>query len=335
MTTGRTGAVVNSHEIITGAFTRDRDFHLPSDALRVSLQARLKDRVSFVDASEVARKLMGDSIFSNMLLLGAAWQKGHVPLSADAIRQAITLNGAAVERNLRAFEIGRWVALHPEEVEKLVEETAAMPMDKKEKIDHLAARLTDYQNAAYADRFRALVAGAPEDLRLAVAESYYKLLAYKDEYEVARLHLETADKARAAFDGDFRMTFHLAPPMLAKTGPNGRPRKKAYGPWMLHVFRLLARMKGLRGTAFDPFGRAAERRMERALIAQFEGDMAEVLPKLTPDTAPAIRALVELPKSILGYGPVKEAAERKAARRREELLATIRAGGAPMKAAAE
>jgi len=131
------------------------------------------------------------------------------------------------------------------------------------------------------------------------------------------------------------MTFHLAPPMLAKTGPNGRPRKKAYGPWMLHVFRLLARMKGLRGTAFDPFGRAAERRMERALIAQFEGDMAEVLPKLTPDTAPAIRALVELPKSILGYGPVKEAAERKAAKRREELLATIRAGGTPLKAAAE
>jgi len=335
MTTGRTGAVVNSHEIITGAFTRDRDFHLPSDALRVSLQARLKDRVSFVDASEVARKLMGDSIFSNMLLLGAAWQKGHVPLSADAIRQAITLNGAAVERNLRAFEIGRWVVLHPEELKELVEEPSATPLTEKEKIDRLAARLADYQNAAYADRFRALVARVPEDLRLAVAESYYKLLAYKDEYEVARLHLETAEKARAEFDGDFRMTFHLAPPLLARMGPNGRPQKKAYGPWMLHVFRLLARMKGLRGTAFDPFGRAAERRMERALIAQFEGDMAEVLPKLTPATAPAIRALVDLPKSILGYGPVKEAAERKAAKRREELLATIRAGGAPMRAAAE
>ncbi len=335
MTTGRTGAVVNSHEIITGAFTRDRNFHLPSDALRVSLQARLKDRVSFFDASDIARRLMGDSIFSNMLLLGAAWQKGLVPLTAGAIREAIALNGAAVERNQRAFEIGRWVAIDPDEVLKLAEEPVVTPLSEKEKVDFLAKRLTNYQNAAYADRFRRLVASAPEKLRLAVAEGYHKLLAYKDEYEVARLHLETASKARAEFDGDFRMTFHLAPPILSRIGPNGRPEKKRFGPWMLNVFGLLARMKGLRGTALDPFGRSAERKMERALIAQYEADMAEVLPKVTPETEEAARALALLPMSVLGYGPVKEAAEAKAAKRREELLSLIRAGGSPVKAAAE
>jgi indolepyruvate ferredoxin oxidoreductase len=335
MTTGRTGAVVNSHEIITGAFTRDRNFHLPSDALRVSLQARLKDRVSFFDASELARKLMGDSIYSNMLLLGAAWQQGLVPLTAEAIREAIKLNGAAVEKNQRAFELGRWVMLHPEDVAKLVEDVAAKPLSEKEKIDMLAARLVDYQDAAYADRFRRLVAQAPDGLKLPVAEGYYKLLAYKDEYEVARLHLETEKKAKAEFDGDFRMTFHLSPPIFSKMGPNGRPEKKAFGPWMLHAFRLLARMKGLRGTALDPFGRSHERKMERALITQYESDMAEVLPKVTRATEAAAEALALLPMSILGYGPVKEAAEKKAARRREELLALIRAGGAPLKAAAE
>jgi indolepyruvate ferredoxin oxidoreductase len=335
MTTGRTGAVVNSHEIITGAFTKDRDFRLPSDALRLSLEARLKDRVSFLDASEIARRLMGDSIFSNMLLLGAAWQQGLVPLSHEAIRQAIVLNGAAVERNQRAFEIGRWAVLHSDDVHKFDEETVTKILPEREKIESLAGRLAAYQNAAYADRFRRLVASAPEGLRLPVAQGYHKLLAYKDEYEVARLHLQTADKARAAFDGDFRMTFHLAPPILSKIGPNGRPVKKAYGPWMLKVFAVLAKMKGLRGTALDPFGQSAERKMERALIAQYEADMAEVLPKVTPATEDAVRALALLPMSILGYGPVKEAAEAKAAKRREELLSLIRAGGAPMKAAAE
>ncbi|MGL4279342.1 MAG: DUF6537 domain-containing protein, partial [Albidovulum sp.] len=137
------------------------------------------------------------------------------------------------------------------------------------------------------------------------------------------------------FDGDFRMTFHLSPPILAKMGPNGRPEKKAYGPWMLHAFRLLARMKGLRGTAFDVFGMSHERKMERMLISQYESDMAEVLPKVTPATHEAAKALALLPMSILGYGPVKDAAEKKAAKRREELLALIRAGGAPLKAAAE
>jgi indolepyruvate ferredoxin oxidoreductase len=205
----------------------------------------------------------------------------------------------------------------------------------QEKIDFRAGHLAAYQDEAYAGRYRRLVAAAPEELREAVAEGYHKLLAYKDEYEVARLHLATAEKARAEFDGDFRMTVHLAPPFLAKAGPNGRPAKREFGPWMFRAFRLLAAMKGLRGTAFDPFGRGAERRMERALIAEYEADMAEILPKVTPATRDAAVALARLPLDIRGFGPVKEASQARAAKQREELLAVIRAGGAPVQAAAE
>ena len=335
MTSGRTGAVVNAHEIMTGQFTRDREFHLPVEGLKLSLEARLKDRVSFFDASKLATRLLGDSIFSNMLMLGAAWQKGLVPLSSAAIRQAIELNGAAVEGNLRAFDIGRWAMVHPDEVAKMLEDPTSKPLPLQEKIDLRAAHLTAYQDAAYADRFRKLVASAPDELREAVAEGYHKLLAYKDEYEVARLHLETAEKAAAEFDGDLRMTFHLAPPIFSRTGPDGRPEKRAFGPWVLSLFRMLAKMKRLRGTAFDIFGRSAERRMERALIAQYEADMAEVLPSVSSETLDAARELARLPLQIRGFGPVKEASERSAAKRREELLAFIRAGGAPMKEAAE
>ncbi|MCU9849685.1 indolepyruvate ferredoxin oxidoreductase family protein [Defluviimonas sp. WL0024] len=335
MKTGRTGAVVNAHEIITGAFTRNRDFHLPTEGLKLSIEARLRDRVSFLDASVLAKKLMGDSIYSNMLILGAAWQMGLVPLSADAIRQAIELNGAAVKGNLRAFEIGRWAAERPAETAEWTQEPDAKPMTLEERITFRAEHLVAYQSARYARRYRKLVDAAPADMREAVALGYHKLLAYKDEYEVARLHLETADKARAEFGGDFEMTFHLAPPIFSREGKNGRPAKREYGAGMLRAFRMLAKLKGLRGTPLDIFGRSTERRMERALIAEYEKDMAEVLPKVRPETLDAAIALAELPLQVRGFGPVKEAAQRAAAKRREELLATIRAGGAPLMAAAE
>ncbi|GAB4383681.1 indolepyruvate ferredoxin oxidoreductase family protein [Albidovulum sp.] len=335
MSEGRTGAIVNTHEIITGTFTRDRNFRLPTEQLKLSLQARLRDRLQLLDASELARRLLGDSIFSNMLLLGAAWQLGLVPVSAGAIRQAIELNGAAVAGNLRAFEIGRWAVQFPAEAAAMLEDEIVKPLTLQEKIEIREAHLEAYQNAAYAARYRRLVEAAPADLREAVAEGYHKLLAYKDEYEVARLHLETAARAREEFEGDFRMTFHLAPPILSRIGPDGRPVKRAFGPWILPLFRILARMKRLRGTPFDLFGRTAERRMERALIAQYEADMAEILPKVTPATLEAARALARLPLEIRGFGPVKAAAERAAAKRREELLAAIRSGGAPERLAAQ
>ena len=335
--TGRTGAVVNSHEIITGDFTRDTEFSLPTDRLSLALEARMRDRLDMFDASELARVTMGDSIFSNMMVFGAAWQRGLLPLSLGAIRAAIELNGAAVEKNLRAFDIGRWAVLHSEDAARLATpKLIELPRSLEDKIAFRADHLTRYQSKRLAKRYRKLVDGIEDaGLREAVAKGYHKLLAYKDEYEVARLHLETEAKARETFEGDFTLKFHLAPPMLSRTGPDGRPMKKEYGPGMMRNFRLLARLKPLRGTPFDPFGRTEERRMERALIKQYEADMRAVLPEVSAGTRDAVLALAELPLQIRGFGPVKAANEAKAAKRREELLAVIRAGGTDRAQAAE
>jgi len=334
---GRTGAVVNRHEIITGDFTRNTEFHLPTDRLELALEARLREDVQLFDASDLAKTVMGDSIYSNMMIFGAAWQRGLLPISHDAITQAITLNGAAVEKNLRAFEIGRWAALYPDDVTTFLTPTVVQkPKSLAEKIAFRADHLRAYQGKGLAKRYEARLAGIEDKaVKEAVAKGYHKLLAYKDEYEVARLHLETADKARAEFGNDFKMKFHLAPPILSKTGSDGRPVKREFGPGILRAFGILARLKRLRGTPLDLFGRTAERRMERALIKQYEADMDAVLPKLSEATREAVIALAELPLSIRGFGPVKQANEAKAAKRREELLAVIHAGGAPMTQAAE
>jgi len=332
MTTGRTGAVVNSHEIMTGDFTRNTEFRLPNDRLRLFLHARLQDRLAFFDASELARTLMGDSIYSNMMVFGAAWQMGLIPLSESAILRAIGLNGAAVERNAHAFRLGRWALLYPDQTRAVLH---PKPVAIPDSVAFRAAHLTAYQNAGLADQFRAMVARAPEPLRDSVAKGYHKLLAYKDEYEVARLHLDTMEKAKAEFEGDFTPQFHLAPPLLSRKGSDGRPQKRAFGAWMIPAFRLLARLKPLRGTALDLFGYTAERRMERALIVEYEADMAEILPAVTPDTMATARALAELPLTIRGFGPVKDANAKAAAKTRETLLAAFRAGGTPMRHAAE
>ncbi len=332
MRKGRTGAVVNSHEIVTGEFTRNRDFRLPADRLRLSLEARLGDRVAFFDASELTRRVLGDSIYSNMAVLGAAWQQGLLPLTREAILRSIALNGAGVEANTRAFDLGRWAVAFPDEAARVLAPAAAT--DPVDPIASRAAHLVLYQDEALAERYHNFVARASASLRVAVAKGYHKLLAYKDEYEVARLHLATAEKARAEFGGNFRMTYHLAPPILAGKGPDGRPRKRAFGPWMGPVFRILAKGKVLRGTRFDPFARFAERRMERALIAQYEADMAEVLPAVTPATEAIARELAELPLAIRGFGPVKEASAKAAAKRRADLLAAFRAGGSPQQSMA-
>lgn len=335
--TGRTGAVVNSHEIITGDFTRNTEFSLPSDRLELQLQARLQEKLALFDASELAKVTLGDSIFSNMMLFGAAWQKGLIPLSHDAITQAVTLNGAAVEGNLRAFEIGRWAMLYPQDAEALLSpKVVEMEKTLDQKIAYREKHLVAYQGKRLAKKYRKLVDQFDDPrLKEAVAKSYAKLLAYKDEYEVARLLLDTEVKARETFEGDFTMKFHLAPPILSKTGANGRPQKKEFGPGMLRWMRLLARMKGLRGTPLDIFGRTAERKMERALIKQFERDMAEVKKRAGGDNTDVAVALAELPLSIRGFGPVKMANEAKAAKQREALLAQLRSDTPPARKAAE
>ncbi|ARE42225.1 Indolepyruvate ferredoxin oxidoreductase, alpha and beta subunit [Rhodovulum sp. P5] len=337
MTSGRTGAVVNSHDIVTGAFTRDPEFRVPSDRLEVALQARLKDRLQLLDTTELAQRLMGDTIYANMIVTGAAWQHGLIPLSHEAITRAIELNGAGVAGNLRAFEIGRWAAVNPQAAAQVVaSHMVALPKTLDDRIESRTAHLASYQSARLVRRYRRLVDRAGDArLKEAIAKGYHKCLAYKDEYEVARLHLETADKAREEFAGDFEITYHLAPPVLSGTDAAGRPRKRGYGKAMERGFRLLASMRHLRGTPLDPFGWQEERRRERALIRQYEADMDEVLNVVTPDTLDTAIALAELPLTIRGFGPVKAKAEKEAAARRDELLAAFRAGAAPVQVAAE
>ncbi len=321
MQTGRTRGVVNAHEIITGDFTRDTGFQLPVDQLQLSLEARLQDRLAMFDASALAKSVLGDSIYSNMIVFGAAWQMGAVPIGYDAIKAAIEMNGAAVTQNLAAFEYGRWALLHPQDVAKLT--APAKPAEDMTLEDRIAFRidhLTTYQGAKLAKKYRETVDGFSDPtLKEAVALGYHKILAYKDEYEVARLLAQTRAKAQAEFDGDLTLTYHLAPPVLTSKGADGRPKKRKFGKLLATAFPMLARAKFLRGTPFDPFGYSAERRMERALIVQYEADLKRISGgDYVGDTAVALAAL---PLEIRGFGPVKDAAVREAAKKRETIVA--------------
>jgi indolepyruvate ferredoxin oxidoreductase len=245
--------------------------------------------------------------------------------------QAIDLNGAKVAENQRASQIGRWAMAFPDQTRKPAPVTQLPP----DPIAYREARLVGYQNKRLAKRFRKLVDAAPAPLRESVARGYYKLLAYKDEYEVARLHLTTAEQIAQQWDGDTRLTLHMAPPILSGKTAEGRPKKREFGAWMLTAFKVLARMKGLRGTPFDPFGYSAERRHERAMIREYEADLREVLAGVTDATMPVAIELAELPLTVRGFGPVKEQAAALAATRRAELLAQFRSGHAPFQQAAE
>jgi len=333
---GDTKAVVNTHEIVTGAFTHDTEFTIPGDRLQLSLQARLQDKLVLFDATDLARILMGDTIFSNQMLLGAAWQLGQLPVSHGALQEAIRLNGAAVERNLEAFEYGRWAALNPDQAAALGQDNVtAMPATTAEVIDLRARHLRSYQSPLLARKYRKLVAGIAEGpVQRAVAENAHRLMAYKDEYEVARLLRRTRAQAKGAFEGKLKLTYHLAPPMLSQQGADGRPAKREYGPKMIALLGVMARFKFLRGTPFDPFGYTAERRMERRLRATYFKDIALLRSnKISqPDLA---LALAEWPGKIRGFGPVKAANAQKALALREDILAQINAAPEPQKHAAE
>ena len=357
MQLGRTHAVVNSDASVTSEFVRTvaeqartgdldrfRDPEFPTQAMEDQVvDAVGPDRTTFLDATRLATALMGDAIATNMFMLGVAWQKGLVPLSEEAILRAVELNGAAVELNRAAFLWGRQAAHDLKRVEELATPATALPDHRRlshgldEVIERRAAFLADYQNAAYAARYRSLVERArrleaaclPESTQLteAVARNYHKLLAYKDEYEVARLYSDPAfmRKLEAMFEGDYKVVFHLAPPLLSRPDPaSGEPHKSAFGPWMMRAFRLLARLRGLRGTAFDPFGRTAERKQERQLIRDYETMMAEVLDNLTPETHATAVELAAIPDRIRGFGPVKERFLAHAKRREAELLDAFR-----------
>ncbi len=331
---GRTGAVVNNHEIVTGDFTRNTEFRIPHDQLMLSLEARLKERVAFFDASNLARDMLGDSIYSNMMVFGAAWQMGYVPVTRDAIVAAITLNGAKIDLNIRAFDLGRWAVVFPDQAQDAIHaDGITSPKTLDEKIAYRVDHLRAYQGKGLANKYlRRLDKISDPEIKEAVAISYHKLLTYKDEYEVARLHLSTIEKASEQFDNIGDISFHLAPPVLSKMGANGRPIKKTYGPSMLKLFKVLAALKPLRGTPFDVFGYHAERKSERQLIRDFEADLEWCLARLGDATRGPILDLLRLPQTIRGFGPVKMAAIAKAAETRSMLkkrIASAETSGAP------
>ena len=352
MRVGRTAVVVNTQETMTGDFTRDADLVFPADALMRSIErvagARQVDRV---DATRIATALTGDAIATNMFMLGYAWQKGRIPLSAAAIERAIEINGVAVASNLSAFDWGRRTAADREAVvRQLAPGVDVAPPRERETLESLvekrAAFLVDYQDAAYAGRYRALVervrsaersrAKGMRGLAEAVARGYFKLLAYKDEYEVARLHAapEFRRRLEAAFEGSWTLEFHLAPPLFARRDPaTGEPRKSRYGPWMMRVFEVLARLKGLRGTALDPFGYTRERRTERRLLERYEQVVSSLLDKLDHTNHAVAVEIASLPERIRGFGHVKARSIEDAERREAELLERFGAAVEPPDAA--
>jgi len=349
-----TKVVVNTEEIITGEFTRNADFSLPTERLKKRIRTETKDKARFVPATQIATALFGTSLAANMFLLGYAWQMGGIPLSEEALLEAIRINGEAVEMNQHAFEWGRRAAVDPARLEQILEERRPKTEAQKisETYEEVVARrvifLTDYQNEAYAAHFKKLVddiaqvetlrAPGRSGLKEAVARYLFKLMAYKDEYEVARLYSTENFKVQLKnqFSDYSKLEFYLAPPLFARKDPaTGLPRKMKFGPWMLTVFNMLAKFKGLRSTPFDLFGYTKERKIERGLIAQYENWLHELSSTLTPDNHALAVAVSSIPEKIRGYGHVKERHLKSANEERDNLLSQYRASPKGLPLAAE
>ena len=333
MQAGTTRAVVNCAETPTADFALNPDWRFPLDGMRQAItEAVGADQASFIDASRLAKTLLGDGIATNLFLLGYAWQQGLVPVSLASLTRAVELNAVAVDMNRAALAWGRRAAAFPERVARFA---AAPPGPEArplaERIRLRQEFLTAYQDLAYAGRYTALVervrlaearCGSDSTLTETVALSWFKLLAAKDEYEVARLYAAPAfiQSLAETFEGDFKLTFHLAPPAL---NGRGTPRKRSFGPWMLPLLRLLAKFKGLRGSLLDPFRFSEDRRLERQLVANFESDVDLILQRLSPDTLSAAVELAGLPQSIRGYGHIKARNAEATRPKRETLRAQL------------
>jgi indolepyruvate ferredoxin oxidoreductase len=338
---GRTRGVVNGNVTPTAAFVLNPDVDTDTSELSNRLTRTLgRDAIDFIDAQELSARLLGDAIGQNIMLLGAAYQKGLLPVGLDALDKAIEMNGVSVRMNREAFAWGR-LAAHDL---AMVERIAGLKADRKapaaETVDEMVARrvtfLTDYQNASYAARYKFLVdevrtaeqAAVPGATALskAVARYYFKLMAYKDEYEVARLHTDPAfmEKLKAEFEGDFKLAFNLAPPIMAKPDPvSGEPTKRRFGPWAMNLFKLLRALKGLRGTPFDIFGYSEERVLERRLIVEYAARMRDLTPRLTPANYDIAVEIASVPERIRGYGHIKRRHLAEVAPKQAELLAAF------------
>jgi indolepyruvate ferredoxin oxidoreductase len=318
---GRTFVALNTHGTPTAGFVKNPNWQFPGGHCEAAVRGSVGEGlVGAFDAEQVAEQLLGDSIYTNPLMMGYAWQHGRIPLSLAAIQRAIELNGVQVEHNKAAFEWGRRCAHDLASVTALFKAQQVIQVVRKPSLDELlktrVAFLTGYQDAAYAQRYATFVEkvraaeaglGGGTPLAEAVARYLFKLMAYKDEYEVARLHTDPAFTAKigALFEGDYKLVHHLAPPLLAKTNDKGELVKRPYGPWMRTAFGVLARLKGLRGGPLDVFGRTEERRMERALIARYEATVAELLQSLDDGNRALAVEIARLPEDVRGFGHVK------------------------------
>jgi len=342
----RTHAMINSTGSSTAAFVKNPDWQFPDASSRGEIvRACGENMADFVDAGQIATALMGDSIATNMFMLGYAFQKGHVPLSESSIVRAIELNGVSVGFNQAAFTWGRTAAHDLASVTRLTAPSKVIEFKRNQTLDELitkrVALLTAYQNSAYAQQYLALVdqvraaesaLGKGTRLAEAVARYFYKLMAYKDEYEVARLYTDGAfqKKIAAMFEGDITLKFHLAPPIMAKHDASGQLVKKEFGPWMMKAFGVLAKFKGLRGTALDIFGYTDERKTERALIGQYRDTVLALLPRLSADNLAQAVAIASIPEDIRGYGHVKERHLAAARQKEAGLLAAFDQPAAPV-----
>jgi indolepyruvate ferredoxin oxidoreductase len=342
---GRTHAVVNDAEVPTAAFIGDPDAKFPTAAMkRRVLEEVGEEETLFLDATAIATALLGDSIASNLFLLGVAFQRGLVPVSGAALERAVELNAVAVDFNKQAFLYGRRYAHRPEQVLALLprRETVEQPTTLDALIDDRAARLVEYQDEAYARRYRRTLerlrevdprAAQEDSASLVAARALYKLMAYKDEYEVARLysHPDFLASIEARFEGDYELRFNLAPPLFSKRDPHtGHLLKREYGPWMLRAFALLAPLKRLRGTALDVFGYSAERRRERQDISAYEQLVDTLRPRFADADYATLRELLELPLQLRGFGHVKDANRAQLDARRRQLLARLEGGADPV-----
>ncbi|TDQ38065.1 indolepyruvate ferredoxin oxidoreductase family protein [Tepidicella xavieri] len=345
MLQGRTHVALNTHATPTAAFVKNAGWQNPAEQCVAAItQAVGIEGVGAFDADAMATRLMGDSIFINPMVLGYAWQRGWIPLRHESLMRAIELNGVAVEQNKAAFEWGRQAAHDWAKVKALLAPAQVIEFKPRDTLDSLVRRrvafLTDYQNAAYAQRYEAFVRrvqqaeaaalGAGKSaLAETVARQLFRLMAYKDEYEVARLYTDGSFRQKLAeqFEGDYTLRFHLAPPLLAKKNDKGQLVKQTYGPWMLKAFGLLAKLKGLRGTALDVFGYTEERRTERALIGEYMDLIEEVIGRLDAERHALALEIAQVPELIKGFGHVKERNLRAARERWQALLARWRQPG--------
>ncbi|MEO8629385.1 MAG: indolepyruvate ferredoxin oxidoreductase family protein [Betaproteobacteria bacterium] len=349
---GRTAAIINAHMQPPGQFAQNPDWQFPFDQIRALIEESVGKQADFIDATRIATALMGDSIATNLFMLGYAFQKGRIPLRAESIARAIELNGVAIESNKQAFDWGRRAAINFEQVERIALPAKPVIVQLPQSLDTLIRRrsgmLVSYQSEAYAKQYEAFVdkvrraeaqVGTGDALAKAVAKYLFKLMAYKDEYEVARLYTDGEFEKRLndAFEGDFKLKYNLAPPMISQRDARGHLVKREFASWMRYGFKVLARLKFLRGTALDVFGKTAERRMERQLIDDYRAAIDGALEHLSAESLRQAVELANLPEQIRGFGHIKDANVEKVRVRwkvlQEHMSGTAQAAPAPQRAA--